>query len=88
MLTVLTLKLVSKSETCVTYDYFPENKESSGRITIGINDFKILYEKNQIKWKSIFVKRRWRAKVFGEQTCVYLNPGREALMLILNSKSQ
>ncbi|WP_353462455.1 hypothetical protein PYH58_10470 [Mammaliicoccus sciuri] len=42
---MLNLKLVSKDEKSVTYDYYPENEKVSGRITISIEDCEILYAK-------------------------------------------
>ena len=42
---MLDLKLVSKDEKSVTYDYYPENEKVSGRITIRIDDCEILYAK-------------------------------------------
>ncbi|MBF9298171.1 MULTISPECIES: hypothetical protein [Mammaliicoccus] len=42
---MLVLKLVSKDEKSVTYDYYPENEKVSGRITISIEDCEILYAK-------------------------------------------
>ncbi|MFC6402079.1 hypothetical protein ACFP67_09725 [Mammaliicoccus sciuri] len=42
---MLDLKLVSKDEKSVTYDYYPENEKVSGRITISIEDCEILYAK-------------------------------------------
>lgn len=42
---MLVLKLVSKDEKRVTYDYYPENEKVSGRITIRIDDCEILYAK-------------------------------------------
>ncbi|WP_436895303.1 hypothetical protein [Mammaliicoccus sciuri] len=42
---MLDLKLVSKDEKSVTYDYYPENEKVSVRITISIEDSEILYAK-------------------------------------------
>ncbi|MCJ1748920.1 hypothetical protein MT416_06325 [Mammaliicoccus sciuri] len=42
---MLDLKLVSKDEKSVTYDYYPENEKVSGRITISIEECEILYAK-------------------------------------------
>ncbi|WP_305751769.1 hypothetical protein [Mammaliicoccus sciuri] len=42
---MLDLKLVSKDEKSVTYDYYPENEKVSGRITIRIDDCEIIYAK-------------------------------------------
>ncbi|WP_086429086.1 hypothetical protein [Staphylococcus cornubiensis] len=42
---MLDLKLVSKDEKSVTYDYYPNGQKESGRITISIVDFEILYAK-------------------------------------------
>ncbi|QHW36639.1 hypothetical protein GZH82_04305 [Staphylococcus ursi] len=39
---MLDLKLVSKDEKSVTYDYYPNNQKVSGRITIGIDNLKVL----------------------------------------------
>lgn len=44
---MLDLKLVSKDEKSVTYDYYPNGQKESGRITISIVDFEILYAKNR-----------------------------------------
>lgn len=42
---MLDLKLVSKDEKSVTYDYYPNDQKVSGRITIRIDDCEILYAK-------------------------------------------
>ncbi|MBN4908800.1 hypothetical protein IDG46_02350 [Staphylococcus sp. EG-SA-13] len=42
---MLDLKLVSKDERSVTYDYYPNDQKVSGRITIRIDDCEILYAK-------------------------------------------
>lgn len=42
---MLDLKLVSKDEKSVTYDYYPNDQTVSGRITIRIDDCEILYAK-------------------------------------------
>ncbi|WP_239762397.1 hypothetical protein [Mammaliicoccus sp. I-M35] len=42
---MLDLKLVSKDEKNVTYDYYPNDQKVSGRITIRIDDCEILYAK-------------------------------------------
>ncbi|MCD8872981.1 hypothetical protein K2V74_01435 [Mammaliicoccus sciuri] len=42
---MLVLKLVSKDEKSVTYDYYPNDQKVSGRITIRIDDCEILYAK-------------------------------------------
>ena len=42
---MLYLKLVSKDEKSVTYDYYPNDQKVSGRITIRIDDCEILYAK-------------------------------------------
>ena len=42
---MLDLKLVSKDDKSVTYDYYPENEKVSGRIIISIDDCEILYTK-------------------------------------------
>lgn len=42
---MLDLKLVSKDEKSVTYEYYPNDQKVSGRITIRIDDCEILYAK-------------------------------------------
>ncbi|UXV31502.1 hypothetical protein [Mammaliicoccus sciuri] len=42
---MLDLKLVSKDEKSVTYDYYPNDQKVSGRVTIRIDDCEILYAK-------------------------------------------
>ncbi|PCF48458.1 hypothetical protein [Staphylococcus delphini] len=39
---MLDLILVSKDEKSVTYNYYPNGSEKSGRVTIGINDLEII----------------------------------------------